>query len=110
MGGGYVNTSFISAYHKSNHMHLTDNPEKMAIVDRLVKEGVIDFTEAIKLLEKEDVPVVRDWTIPLGPSPYTPWDGTAITYVDKIDLASGPCNTSVVMLTQGMLASASYTN
>lgn len=34
-------------------MQLSDNTEKMQIVERLVKEGAIDFTEAIKLLEKE---------------------------------------------------------
>jgi hypothetical protein len=51
-------------------MKLTDNQEKMDLVARLVKEGAIDFMEAVKLLEVEDVggsgaPVFVPWTQPI---------------------------------------------
>jgi hypothetical protein len=49
-------------------MNLTDNKEKIEIVSRLVKEGAIDFTEAVKLLELEKEFVVT----PLPP--LQPWD------------------------------------
>lgn len=48
---------------------LTDNAEKMAIVDRLVKEGAIDFAEALKLLEK-------DVQFTLVERPYDPFSPT----------------------------------
>lgn len=60
-------------------MKLTDNQEKMDLVARLVKEGVIDFVEAVKLLEVEDVGG-NGWPVapiqPVYPQPFgvgQPW-------------------------------------
>lgn len=57
-------------------MKLTDNQEKMDIVARLVKEGVIDFVEAVKLLEVDDVGGSGFYPIPYPINPHpdiAPW-------------------------------------
>lgn len=65
---------------------LTSNEEKLKIVAKLVKEGTIDFAEAIKLLEVEVEKEIQYIPYPQGPleplrhlvpytqplSPYTP--------------------------------------
>lgn len=50
-------------------MKLTDNKEKFAIVDRLVKDGHIDFSEAVKLLETETECIFILYQSPVNPFP-----------------------------------------
>ena len=69
---------------------LTDDKEKMEIVSKLVKEGTIDFSEAIKLLEedveKEYVYIPNTITMPyVQPSapmvPSLPWYQTPLPII-----------------------------
>ncbi len=53
-------------------MKLTDDQSLIDIVDRLVKEGSIDFKEAIKLLEVKESVVYMPMLQPIT-QPYSPW-------------------------------------
>lgn len=59
---------------------ITDSPAKMTIVDRLLKDGAIDFAEAIALMEVEQAdPVYIQWPqIPTPPYQPLPW-GTPVS-------------------------------
>lgn len=63
---------------------ITTDEKKMQLVERLVKEGVIDFTEAIMLLEVETVTefVEKPFSNPfqrIGTG-LPPWDTTPVWY------------------------------
>lgn len=64
---------------------ITEDQSKLDLVARLVKDGAIDFSEAIKLLEVEteiqtvNIPTV--WPQPLDPG-YPPYGWPTITYAN----------------------------
>ena len=57
-------------------MNLTDDKKKMEIISRLVKDGSIDFAEAVELLKKDIQDSVIPWVCPnnpIIPLPYNQW-------------------------------------
>lgn len=88
---------------KNNVMNISNDPAKMEIVSRLIKEGVIDFVEAMKLLEKEveftAVPISYPSTgLPPWSDPYNPFK---ITCGDKTNtpLINEVVSTSKIVMT-----------